>query len=96
MAQRRADGLCYNCDEKFVLGHRCKKLFVIEVIGFDDDEEVDEEIECLALSGAQDNPAISLHAATGVRARGFQTMKVHVRVGDAVAVALLDSGSSHN
>jgi hypothetical protein len=29
MAQRRADGLCYNCDEKFVLGHRCKKLFVI-------------------------------------------------------------------
>jgi len=23
-------------------------------------------------------------------------MKVHVRVGDAVAVALLDSGSSHN
>ena len=60
MAQRRADGLCYNCDEKFVLGHRCKKLFVIEVIGFDDDDEVDEEIECLALSGAQDNPAISL------------------------------------
>jgi len=96
MAQRRGDGLCYNCDEKFVLGHCCKKLFVIEVIGFDDDEEVDEEIECLALSGAQDNPAISLHAATGVRARGFQTMKVHVRVGDAVAVALLDSGSSHN
>jgi len=96
MAQRRGDGLCYNCDEKFVLGHCCKKLFVIEVIGFDDDEEVDEEIECLALSGAQDNPGISLHAATGVRARGFQTMKVHMCVGNAVAVALLDSGSSHN
>jgi len=96
MAQRHADGLCYNCDEKFVLGHRCKKLFVIEVISFDEEEEVDEEIECQALSGAQDNPAISLHAATGVRARGFQTLKVHVRVSDAVAVALLDSGSSHN
>jgi len=78
------------------LGHRCKKLFVIEVIGFDDDKEVDEEIECLALTGAQDQPGISLHAATGVRARGCQTMKVHVRVCDAVAVALLDSGSSHN
>jgi hypothetical protein len=36
MTQRRADGLCYNCDEKFVAGHQCKKLFVIEVVGFDD------------------------------------------------------------
>ena len=66
------------------------------MIGFDNEEEVDEEIECLALSGTQDNPAISLHAAMGVRARGFQTMKVHMRIGDAVAVALLDSVSSHN
>jgi hypothetical protein len=31
-----------------------------------------------------------------VRVRGVQTMKVFVYVGDVVAVALLDSGSSHN
>jgi hypothetical protein len=98
MAQRRADGLCYNCDEKFVLGHRCKKLFIIEVVAFEDEEEeaVDETIECAALSGALVEPGISLHAITGVRAQGFQTMKVYVSIGDAVAVALLDSGSSHN
>jgi hypothetical protein len=97
MAQRRTEGLGYNCDEKFVLGHRCKKLFIIEVVGFEDvDEEVDEEIECSALSGALDAPGISLHAITGARAKGYQTMKVYVSVGDAVAVALLDSGSSHN
>jgi hypothetical protein len=96
-AQRRAEGLCYNCDEKCILGHRCKKLFIIEVVGFeDDDEEVDEEIECSALSGALDALGISLHAITGVRAKGYQTMKVYVSVGDAVVVALLDSGSSHN
>jgi hypothetical protein len=70
-AQRRAEGLCYNCDEKCILGHRCKKLFIIEVVGFeDDDEEVDEEIECSALSGALDALGISLHAITGVRAKG--------------------------
>jgi hypothetical protein len=95
MSQRRADGLCYNCDEKFVLGHRCKKLFILEVV-VDDEEEVTEEAECAALSGVLDAPAISLHAITSVRAKGFQTMKVFVSVGDAVAVALLDSGSSHN
>ena len=35
MAQRCADGLCYNCDKKFVLVHRCKKLFIIDIVGFD-------------------------------------------------------------
>jgi hypothetical protein len=53
-------------------------------------------IECAALTGVSLPSKISLHAITGVRAKGFQTMKVYVSVGDAVAVALLDSGSSHN
>jgi hypothetical protein len=39
MAQRRAEGLCYNCDEKFVLGHRCKKLFILEVVGSQVEDE---------------------------------------------------------
>jgi hypothetical protein len=29
VADRRAKGLCYNCDEKFFSGHRCKKLLRI-------------------------------------------------------------------
>lgn len=88
MAQRRAKGLCYNCDEKFVLGHRCKKLFIIKITEATTD---DEEIECAALTGILIVPGISLHAITGVRARGIQTMKVY-----AVAIAHLDSGSSQN
>lgn len=96
MGQRHADGLCYNCDQKFVLGHHCKKLFIIEVVGFnDDEEEVDEPVECATLTGALDAPGISLHAITGIRAQGHQTMKVYVSI-DAVAVALLNSGLSHN
>ena len=72
MAQCRTDGLCYNCDEKFVLGHHCKKLFIINIVRFDDyDEEVDEEIECSALTGILDETGISLHAITGICARGF-------------------------
>ena len=27
MKERRDKGLCFNCDEKFAPGHRCKKLF---------------------------------------------------------------------
>ncbi|KAL0013161.1 hypothetical protein SO802_000230 [Lithocarpus litseifolius] len=31
LKERRDKGLCFNCDEKFVPGHQCKKLFFIEV-----------------------------------------------------------------
>jgi hypothetical protein len=95
MAQRRTEGLCYNCDEKFVVGHRCKKLFVLEIAD-SDDKAVDEDIECSALKFVGDTPSISLHTVTGVRTRGYQTMKVYVTIGDAIAIALLDSGSTHN
>ena len=32
MEERRKLGLCYNCDEKWQMGHRCKgaKLFLLE------------------------------------------------------------------
>jgi hypothetical protein len=97
MAQSYADGLCYNCDEKFVVGHRRKKLSLLEIADTTDEEEdVEEEIECAALTGHADMPGISLHAITGLRARGFHTMKVYVSIDDVVVVALLNYGSSHS
>jgi hypothetical protein len=51
MAQQWAEGLCFNCDEKFVQGHHCKKPFVIEIADSEEEEDVDEEIECVALTG---------------------------------------------
>ncbi|KAK2996971.1 hypothetical protein RJ639_026366 [Escallonia herrerae] len=30
LSERRAKGLCFNCNKKFGHGHRCKKLFLIE------------------------------------------------------------------
>lgn len=30
LKDRRDKGLCFNCDDKFSRGHRCKKLFLIE------------------------------------------------------------------
>ena len=59
MAQCRTDSLCYNCNEKFISGHQCKMLFVIEIVVFDDTEE---SVDNAALSGDLDAPGISLHA----------------------------------
>lgn len=38
MAERRRQGLCYNCDEPYVRGHKCARLFYLEVSDFDTDD----------------------------------------------------------
>jgi len=75
LKDRRDRGLCFNCDEKFSQGHRCKKLFLIEGVYEEEDEhssptgvgEVEEEEEF-------EIPEISLHAISGVPTP--QTMRI--------------------
>lgn len=40
MMERRRQGLCYNCDEPFIRGHQCKRLFHLLIT---DDPEVGSE-----------------------------------------------------
>lgn len=90
MAERRRQGLCFNCEEKFMPGHCCKRLFLLEVRPDDsDDPLVDSDSE-------DTSPAISLHALSGIQPRSTQTMKLSVVVGSIPLIALLDSGSTHN
>ena len=83
MDERRAKGLCFNCDEKFARGHRCKRLFYIQ--SADAEEEQFEDFQ---------EAQISLLAVTGIPTS--DTMQVTLRIGDRDLVALLDSGSTHN
>lgn len=55
MQKRRAQGLCFNCDEKFVVGHRCRKPQLLLLKGEEEEEEMTaaEELD------------ISLHAFSG-------------------------------
>lgn len=64
MEERRKRGLCYNCDEKWHTGHKCKqpKVFVMEgvtqeekVIKDMNESEVEEEV--------QYGPELSLNVA---------------------------------
>jgi hypothetical protein len=42
MAEHRLKGLCYNCDEKYFLGHKCKEKNLFMAI-FEEILEEDEE-----------------------------------------------------
>jgi hypothetical protein len=43
MAERRKLGLCYNCDEQFVHGYKCARLFYLEVPDYIVEEPDDQE-----------------------------------------------------
>jgi len=92
MSQHRAAGLCYNCDEKFVYGHKCKNLFIMEIVA----EELAEGDTETPPATMADDLALSLHAFTGIRPSKFNTMKVWVFIGPHRLTTLLDSGFSHN
>jgi hypothetical protein len=85
-------GLCYNCDEQCTHGHKCQKLFYLEVADFD--EEVSPEPQ----QHKVEKPLISLQVVSGVRSTDTltDTLQVHVQVGDNMFTTLIDNGSTHN
>jgi hypothetical protein len=85
-------GLCYNCDEQYVRGHKCPRLFYLEVA--DPEEEPLNLMDTPLLAAAAAESLITLNAINGIR--GDDTMQVCVTVGTLEFKALLDSGSTTN
>ena len=102
MAERRRQGLCFNCDEPYVRGHVCQRLFYVECDDFIDDIAADdaaaaavhlEEPAAPELAGANAF-VVSLHAVAGIRPAN--SMLVPVTIKGERFLALLDTGSTHN
>ena len=75
MDDRRAKGLCFWCDERFVPGHRCRNrrlysLCIVEDEG--ENSEGEEPVETLSVEAL--TPHLSLQAIQGTS--GCQTIKV--------------------
>lgn len=80
MVERRAKGLCYNCDESYSIEYKCKRLFWIEVP--DTDSEPKED-----MAG---DPKISINSIN--RTHDSPTMQLLTKVSDITISVLVDSG----
>ncbi|KAG6479507.1 hypothetical protein ZIOFF_062973 [Zingiber officinale] len=78
MEERRAKGLCFNCDELYIPDHRCKRLFWLEGLEDYDEQNHVEDVE------------ISLNVITGIRAS--QTMRIQGRINHTPLLVLIDPG----
>ncbi|KAF9615490.1 hypothetical protein IFM89_023859 [Coptis chinensis] len=94
LQERCNKGLCYNYNEKFVPGHRCKKLFVIESCYDEEDGDIIMNEDDTIHEGLSELPEISLHAISGSRAP--ETMWIKGGIGYVTTIILVDSGSIHN
>lgn len=99
MFARREKGLCYNCDKKYVFGHRCKNVILYMVMT--EEEELlyahdAVEMDTSSLNGASvpevEEVQMSIHSLLGEG--GPITMRVVGEVGDQKLNILLDSGST--
>ena len=91
--ERRAKGLCFLCDEKFIPGHKCqnKKLYSLCVV--EEDGEGNEEDGVTKGDRDTHNPLIPLNALEVI---SLNTLRITSRVEKQQLFILVDSGSTHN
>jgi hypothetical protein len=100
--ERRRQGLCYNCDEPFVRGHQCKRVFYLEARDFTDDNDTSTDHETVGPTAVEEGTTdamanalvVSLYALAGIRTTN--SMVVPVMIKGERLLALLDTGSTHN
>jgi hypothetical protein len=104
MGEHQLKGLCYNCDDKYFPGHKCKEQNLFMAISEDIQEEdvdtppVPKSPEISDIHPSSDPPEvesiISLNALTGFSAP--QTLKLIDVIKHRKVIILVDSGSTHN
>jgi hypothetical protein len=104
MDERKLKGLCYNCDEKYFTGHKCKEQNILMAIS---EDVLEEDLESLLLFVSHETsnitppsdplevePVISLNALT--RLFSPQTLKLISYIRHRKVIILVYSEITHN
>ncbi|XP_026383409.1 uncharacterized protein LOC113278901 [Papaver somniferum] len=94
MSKRRSQGLCFNCDDKYQPGHRCKSQQLFLMVADNEADEVEPSQVPMEEQFVDSDMEISCHALTGnanpdtIRIPGFIKKKA--------IIVLIDTGSTHS
>ncbi|KAJ1704357.1 hypothetical protein LUZ63_004136 [Rhynchospora breviuscula] len=95
MQQRRQAGLCFNCDEKFVRGHKCKgRATLLYLEGTEDEPELENQYTLPLTDLDQPETEISLNALLGHYST--KSMRMLGYISSHPVQILVDNGSTNN
>lgn len=102
LQEKRFKGLCFRCDDKWSIGHRCKIRELSVLLMEDDDKEYTEEAgselpEAPTEEAALEVPLhteVSLNSVIGLSSP--KTMKLKGVLGTSEVVVMIDPGATHN
>ena len=97
---KRDKGLCFRCDEKYTIGHKCKNRELQVMMIYDEEvEEEDGEGEQMREGDgepilASEHIELSMNSVVGLTTP--QTMKLRGDIERQPMVVLIDEGATHN
>jgi hypothetical protein len=97
LEERKAKGLCFNCDNKYSKGHKCgeKKLFYIDCEEKEEKEQEPSQDEIIEeISSKELTPMISCNALAGINTP--QNLNIEGYIKKKKVIFLIDYGSTHN
>ncbi|XP_026399605.1 uncharacterized protein LOC113295486 [Papaver somniferum] len=98
MRARRKKGLCYNCNEKYEMGHMCIKQQLYMLVGDEEESSTFEEESpgsSPVIQELEEEVEISLHALSGNVSHNTIKIKVITKNKKAFTV-LIDSDNTHS
>lgn len=93
LQEKKAKGLCFRCDDKWSIGHHCRKK-ELSVLLMGDEEEEETEGSNSELLAKEITPELSLNSVIGLS--NPKTMKLLGLVGEETVVVMVDPGATHN
>lgn len=96
LQEKKEKGLCFRCDDKWSMGHRCKKKELsVLLLGEEDEGEVEGCDSELPLSVEEElTTEVSLNSVIWLS--NPKTMKLLGLIGGLEVVVMVDPGATHN
>lgn len=95
LQEKRAKGLCYRCDAKWMIGHRCKKKELSVMLIAEEENETDgDDVEAPPSPTEEIVTEVSLNSVIGLS--NPKTMKLKGLIGDCEVIVMIDPGATHN